>query len=152
MLDLLKTYPVIVTQTLAWGEMDAFAHINNVVYFRYFENARLEYFRQLGWPCETIPTGVGPILGSTQARFRLPLTYPDTIAIGGRIVDIQADRVIMRHAIASEKLNKIATEGESVIVTYDYGRKEKAVVPAELLRKILELEARVGNAPTRGGA
>ena len=47
--SLLAGYPVIVDLPVAWGEMDFYRHVNNVVYFRYFENARLEYFRRLGW-------------------------------------------------------------------------------------------------------
>ena len=47
--DLLAGFPVIVEQNVIWGEMDAYQHVNNVVYFRYFENARLEYIRRLDW-------------------------------------------------------------------------------------------------------
>jgi acyl-CoA thioester hydrolase len=147
MQELLGSYPVIVTQAVAWGEMDAYHHVNNVVYFRYFENARLAYFLAMGWDAAQMPAGVGPILASTQARFRLPLTYPDTIAIGARIEEIRADRLVLRHAIVSERLGKITTEGESVIVTFDYARGEKVVVPDELRRKVREIEGRVGNTP-----
>ena len=38
--ELLKGFPVIVQLPIAWGEMDAQMHVNNVVYFRYIENAR----------------------------------------------------------------------------------------------------------------
>ncbi len=145
MQELLKPYPVVVVQAVAWGEMDAYAHVNNVVYFRYFENARLAYFLELGWGASSRPVGVGPILASTQARFRLPLAYPDTIAIGARIAEIQTDRVVLRHAIASQSLGKIATEGESVIVIYDYARSQKVPVPEELRRRIAAIEARAGN-------
>src|SRR5205807_2006177 len=44
---LLAGFPVVVELPVNWGEMDAYRHVNNVVYFRYFENARLEYFRRL---------------------------------------------------------------------------------------------------------
>ena len=47
--SLLAGYPVVVEQAVFWGEMDSYRHVNNVVYFRYFESARLEYFRRLGW-------------------------------------------------------------------------------------------------------
>src|SRR5262249_44770182 len=46
---LLAALPVIVELPVVWGEMDAYRHVNNAVYFRYFESARLEYFRRLGW-------------------------------------------------------------------------------------------------------
>jgi acyl-CoA thioester hydrolase len=40
---LLAGFPVIVEQAVVWGDMDSYRHVNNTVYFRYFENARLEY-------------------------------------------------------------------------------------------------------------
>ena len=73
---LLPGFPVVVEQAVVWGDMDSYRHVNNVVYFRYFENARLEYFRRLDWFALEEQTGVGPILAATQARFRKPLTYP----------------------------------------------------------------------------
>src|SRR5262249_46610813 len=91
--ELLQGFPVIVTQAVVWGDMDSYRHVNNVVYFRYFENGRLEYFRRLGWFEFEEETGIGPILASTQARFRRPLTYPDTISIGTRVSVIDADRI-----------------------------------------------------------
>src|SRR5882762_8496958 len=99
--DLLSGFPVVVTQAVIWGEMDAYQHVNNVIYFRYFENARLEYFRRLDWFAFEEATGIGPILASTQARFRRPLTYPDTIAIGSRLLTLEADRFHLEHKIVS---------------------------------------------------
>src|ERR1700677_5351461 len=100
--ELLAGFPVIVQQNVIWGEMDAYQHVNNVVYFRYFENARLEYIARLDWFNFEKETGIGPILAATQARFRRPLTYPDTIAIGGRVTDVAADRLHMEHRIISK--------------------------------------------------
>src|SRR5947209_7378182 len=70
---LLAGFPVVVELPVNWGEMDAYRHVNNVVYFRYFENARLEYFRRLDWFAYEQQTGVGPILAATRATFRKPL-------------------------------------------------------------------------------
>jgi acyl-CoA thioester hydrolase len=138
--ELLAGFPVIVEQAVVWGEMDSYRHVNNVVYFRYFENARLEYFRRLDWTTLEKETGVGPILATTNAKFRKALSYPDTIWIGASIVSILDDRLIMRHRIVSQKLNALATEGEGTIVTYHYQRGEKALVPEELRRRITQLE------------
>jgi acyl-CoA thioester hydrolase len=139
--SLLSGYPVVVEQAVAWGEMDAYQHVNNVVYFRYFENSRLEYFRRLDWLAMQNDTGVGPILASTQARFRKPLTYPDTILIAARISEVGDDRLTMQHRIVSRRLGVVATEGEGIIVTFDYARGVKAPVPDELRRRIAALEA-----------
>lgn len=39
-----KQYPVIHQQDVAWGDMDAFGHVNNVMYHRYVESTRIKYF------------------------------------------------------------------------------------------------------------
>ncbi len=140
--DPLAGFPVIVEQNVVWGEMDAYQHVNNVVYFRYFENARLEYIRRLDWFTLEEATGVGPILAATQARFRRPLSYPDTITIGARLLNLEADRFVLEHKIASKSQGEIVTEGQGTIVTYDYRRGTKAPVPEELKRRILALEGK----------
>jgi acyl-CoA thioester hydrolase len=39
---------VVTKLDVVWGEMDSYAHVNNVVYFRYFENARIAYLDRVG--------------------------------------------------------------------------------------------------------
>ena len=139
--ELIKGFPVVVRQAVIWGEMDAYQHVNNVVYFRYFENARLEYFRRLGWFDFEKETGIGPILAATQARFRKPLTYPDTVSITARAREIGEDRFTMEHLVVSHRLEAATTEGQGTIVAYDYRANKKAGIPDELRRRIQELEA-----------
>jgi acyl-CoA thioester hydrolase len=137
----LAAYPAVVELPVVWGEMDSCRHVNNAVYFRYFESARLEYFRRLGWPEYERQTGVGPILQATSARFRRPLTYPDTIRVGARVTDVQEDRFTMEYRLVSRGLAAVAAEGTGTVVTYHYAQGAKTPVPEELRRRILELEA-----------
>jgi acyl-CoA thioester hydrolase len=147
--DLLAGYPVVVEFPVAWGEMDSFNHINNVYYFRYIENARLDYCYRLGFEMLEMKTGVGVILASVELRIRKPLTYPDTVRVGARITEVQADRFTMEHRIVSRQLAAVAAEGKGVIVTFDYGSGKKAPVPEEVRRRIAALEGRdVGTTPT----
>jgi len=146
---LLAGFPVIVDQAVVWGDMDSYEHVNNVVYFRYFENARLEYFRRLGWFEFEEQTGIGPILAATQARFRRPLTYPDTISIGAKVLSIGADRFQLAHLIVSHAQEAVTTEGQGTLVTFHYVRQEKVPVPEELRRRIEELEGRPGPLKTQ---
>ena len=62
---LLEGFPVIVEFPVAWGEMDALGHVNNIVYFRYFETARIAYFERVKLLELMEKTGIGPILAST---------------------------------------------------------------------------------------
>jgi acyl-CoA thioester hydrolase len=139
--ELYRTFPVIFTQAVQWGEMDSYRHVNNVAYFRYFENGRLEYVRRAGWFEIEAATGIGPILASTQARFRRALAYPDTIHIGTRLLELKEDRFTIEHRIISEALNDVATEGQGLIVAFHYASSKKMPLPAELVERIRALEA-----------
>ena len=44
---ILQECPLVIEVPVLWGEMDALQHVNNIVYFRYFENARMAYFEKL---------------------------------------------------------------------------------------------------------
>lgn len=143
--ELLAGYPVIVELPVVWGEMDSYRHVNNVVYFRYFESARLEYFRRLDWFEYEQQTGVGPILAATSARFRRPLTYPDTIWVAACVPALEADRFTMEYRLVSRKLAVVAAEGTGTIVAYHYAQGSKTPIPDELRRRIAELEATVKN-------
>ncbi|MCC6421263.1 MAG: acyl-CoA thioesterase [Gemmataceae bacterium] len=150
--ELLVGFPVVIQLPVQWGEMDSYRHVNNVVYFRYFESARLEYFRRLDWFEYERATGVGPILSATHARFRRPLNYPDTISVGARVASVGEDRFTLEHHIVSHTRRVLATEGQGTVVTYHHGEERKVPVPDELRRRIAELEATVGRAepPTAG--
>ena len=88
--EALREFPVVKAVPVQWGDMDAFAHVNNTVYLRWFESARLAYFERLA--VSTSNRGVAPILASVSCRFRAPVTYPDVVHAGARITDVAADR------------------------------------------------------------
>jgi acyl-CoA thioester hydrolase len=138
--ELLKTYPVVIEVPVAWGEMDALRHVNNIVYFRYFESARMAYFTRLRIWDYMNETGIGPILASTECRFRLPLVYPDTVSVGTRISGVEADRFVMKYVVVSHAHAKVAAEGEGLIVSYDYRALRKTTLPDEIKRRIEVLE------------
>ena len=137
---LLETYPVVIETPVAWGEMDSLQHVNNIVYFRYFESARMAYFERVGFWDYMRETGVGPILASTRCRFRLPLTYPDTVSVGARVPEIEGDRFVMKYVVVSHSHGRAAAEGEGLIVSYDYRGLAKAPLPEIIKERIKELE------------
>ncbi len=136
----LAGFPVVIDLDVAWGEMDSYAHVNNVVYFRYFENARIAYLDRVGWIASMRETGFGPILASTSARFRKPVTYPDHLQVGARVIDIQPDRVTFEFKLVSTKLNAVACEGQAVVVSYDYKTNAKAPIPDAIRKAVEDLE------------
>jgi acyl-CoA thioester hydrolase len=136
----LAGFPVRVEFDVPWGDMDSFRHVNNVVFFRYFENARIEYLRRIGWFDLMTATGLGPIVHSTQARFRKPLKYPDRVVAAARVITLEADRMTFEHRLVSGRLDDMAADGQAVVVCYDYRADRKAALPNELREAIDRLE------------
>jgi acyl-CoA thioester hydrolase len=116
-----------------WGEMDAFQHLNNTVFFRYFETGRSHFFSEM--MVERNLSGIGPILGSTSCKFVQPIEFPDTITVGTRLKSTGTTSFVLEHAIFSEKKG-LAAIGEAVIVMYDYNQKAKVALPDRIIELI----------------
>jgi acyl-CoA thioester hydrolase len=142
----LTGFPVVVELDVAWGDMDSFGHVNNVVFFRYFEAARIEYLARVGWFELMQATGIGPIVHSTQCRFRKPLAYPDRVAVGARAVAREPDRITLEHRLVSRRWDGPAADGQVVVVCFDYRAGKKAPLPEDLWERIDRLE-QVPNGP-----
>jgi acyl-CoA thioester hydrolase len=142
--EALATFPVVIDVPVAWGEMDAFQHVNNIVYFRYFESARIAYLAELDYLCEMEQRGMGPILAATNCTFKFPLAYPDRVWVGAKVIAIGDDRFTVRHLAVSQRHQRVAAEGEAVIVTFDYRGKRKIALPTALRQRIEEIERSAG--------
>ena len=140
MQEILKNYSLTIETPVAWGEMDAFQHVNNIVYFRYFESVRIAYLEKIGYLEFMKKTGVGPILASTKSKFKIPLVYPDRVTICSKVSSIDSDRFTMDYGVVSHKHQKIAAVGEGLIVSYDYKAARKAAIPEIIRERILKLE------------
>jgi acyl-CoA thioester hydrolase len=65
---------------MRWGDMDAMGHVNNTVYFRYMEQARIAWFDRL-MPERGARGGLGIVVVSSACNFRKPLAYPGTVEV-----------------------------------------------------------------------
>ncbi len=136
----INEYPVILDEKVVWGEMDAFQHVNNTVYFRYFESARMAYYERIGAIDYFKTNNVGPILASTSCNFRAPLTYPDNIKIAVKVDQVWEKRFNMQITIYSENLNRIAAAGDAMTVYVDYSTGKSCPIPDSILKSIDDLE------------
>lgn len=132
-----EEYPVAIDIPVAWGDMDAFGHVNNTIYFRYFETARIRCFAEIGYSDLMREEGLGPILAATDCRFRVPLEYPDTVTAGTYIGEIREDGFMMHYGLFSHRHQKLAADGTGRIVSFDYRAGRKAPLP-EAIRENLE--------------
>jgi len=67
------------TMPIRWGDMDAYGHVNNTVYFRYMEQARVEWIEALNVVVR--PGGEGPVIINASCTFLVPMTYPGEVEV-----------------------------------------------------------------------
>ena len=134
-MDPLQGWPFILECDVRWGDMDAYAHVNNTVYFRYFEDVRIQLLTATKLDRSDGP--IGGILADTRCRFKAPVTFPDRVRVGGAVSEIRDDRFRMAYRLVSTRLGRVAAEGDGLIVGYDYDKLAKAPLPA-YAREVLE--------------
>lgn len=134
-------FPVQVRFPVAYGDMGIANHVNNVYFFRYFENARVKYFDEVGISEMRKKTGRSALLAETKCKFLQPLEYPDNLVAGAKVRSVGQTSFVMEYLVVSEKVG-VAAIGEGVLVMYDYNTSQKISVPAEIRTAIQELEKR----------
>ncbi len=67
------------TFKVRWGDMDAMGHVNNTVYLRYLETARIDWLTSIG--CSPDPSGQGPVIVNAFCNFYKQLEYPDEVLL-----------------------------------------------------------------------
>ncbi|MEM6989358.1 MAG: thioesterase family protein [Myxococcota bacterium] len=122
---------------VAWGDMDAFGHVNNVVYLRWFESGRIAFFERVAIEHRDVANTHAPILARTSCNFVLPLTYPDTVQVHTALERIGTKSFTMTYRIHSRTLDQTAAQGDGTIVWYDYAAKSSAAIPDDLRARLL---------------
>jgi acyl-CoA thioester hydrolase len=143
--NLLAGFPVITAVPVQWGDQDAFGHVNNTIFLRWFEVGRIAYFEQLAILHDAGGRGLGPILASVTCNFRQQVTYPDRVWIGTRVARIGTSSMVVEHGIVSEHQGRSVADGTSIVVYFDYPASRPCPVPDELRRTIDALEATARN-------
>ncbi|MGH8801410.1 MAG: acyl-CoA thioesterase [Casimicrobiaceae bacterium] len=67
-------------QPMRWGDMDMLGHVNNTVYFRYMEQARIEWTYALARG-RAYQDGHGPVIVNASCTFRESLVYPGEVEV-----------------------------------------------------------------------
>jgi acyl-CoA thioester hydrolase len=141
--ELLLTYKTIIILPIQWGDMDAANHVNNVMYARYSESARIAYLEELekGKPLN-FSTDIGPILAELNIQYKIPLAYPDIMYLGTKVIALPDEySYVMETIIISKFHQKTACKITARMVSYDYSKKQKAPIPDWMRKKIEEKEA-----------
>ena len=102
-----------------WGDMDAAGHVNNTLYFRYMEDARIAWFQHLGMLDPN--AAAQPILARVECDFKKPVTFPGDVIT--RLVVTRVGRSSVDHdveIVLADHPGQVVATGKSVVVWLDY--------------------------------
>ena len=139
----LAHYPIIHQQPIHWGEMDAFNHLNNVVYYRYAESARIGYLKALGMFDGNMVT----VLAQSSCQYLRPVIFPDTLLLGVRCQRLGTTSIVIEYSYYSMAQAAIVATAEAVIVRLESNGQDKKPWTNEERERLLALEATFGHIP-----
>ena len=117
------------TVQLRWGDMDAMGHINNTLYFRYMEIARLEWIFSTG--ASTDLNGEGPVIVNAFCNFLRQLEYPGDVRITVYVAEPGRSSLDSYHTIErTDEPGVLYAEGGAKIVWTDFKSRKSAPLPA----------------------
>jgi acyl-CoA thioester hydrolase len=138
----LEEFPLIVSYPVHWGDQDALSHVNNLIYLRWAESARIAYLARTGAWDGSAEVARGPILANISCDYRRPVTFPDTVYVGTRIAALGNSSFKMVHRIVSGNHRAVAAEVDSTLVWLDYTTGKPLPLPSELRRAMEEFEGK----------
>lgn len=116
------------TMPIRWSDMDALGHVNNAMYFRYFEMTRMEWWNSLGEG--TLGTSaIGMVVADGHCEYLVPIKYPSiiTVSMSGGVPGRSSFNSY--YAIHTED-GKLCTRGSARVVWYDNDLEKSTPLPA----------------------
>lgn len=114
---------------IRWADIDALQHVNNAVYLSYFEQARIDYFREVVvWNWDEL----GMILASNTVHYHKPLFARDQAWVKMRTSRLGNKSFEMEYLVVRKQGDgeEIITSASAVMVAYDYRADQTIPLPA----------------------
>lgn len=127
----LADYPHRQPITTRWMDNDAYGHVNNVVYYSFFDTVVNGYLIGRG----ALDIEKSPVIGlvvETACQYFAPLTYPETVTAGLRVAHLGRSSVRYEIALFGEGSDVAAAQGHFVHVYVDRATRRPVELPAKL--------------------
>ena len=119
-----------------WGDMDAYRHVNNTVYFRFLEQARCEWLEQVGVRVRP-DEAVGPVIINASCTFLIPVNYPSTVVVKMYVGEPGRSSVMTWYELFVEGDERLYAEGAAKTVWMDMRTGKSAPIP-DFIRALFE--------------
>lgn len=134
--DTRALYAHLTTIDTRWMDNDAYGHVNNVVYYSYFDTAVTRWLIERGLLDITGSAAIGLVV-ETQCRYASPLTFPDRVTAGLRVVHVGRSSVRYELALFRNDDESAAAMGHFVHVYVDRASRTPVAIP-DAVRHALE--------------
>ncbi len=135
-----EAYRFSVPVDVRFGDIDAMGHVNNAIFFSYFEQSRIQYMLNLGLPTVSA-NKLNFILAEVSCQFKVPILYENKLEVKTRVERMGNSSITMTHQIEDKATRKVMATGRSVAVVYDYELNQSAPIPIEWRAAIEKFEA-----------
>ena len=135
-----------------WGDMDAYAHVNNAAFFTYFEEARLAYFEAIQVFEHAEAPSHKPILATATINYRRQVAHPADLLCGLRAVKLGYTSFTLEHFLIREGPEELIADGSSVVVLADYDTGRPVPLPDGLRKAIAALDGPEDNRTAATGS
>ncbi len=134
----MQDFPVKTQLEVRWRDTDAIGHVNNAVYFSYFEMGRLRYHELVYGGLEK--SSMNFILASAACDFLLPLHVGDRVEVGIRVEAVGKTSFDYGYEVRRVADGALAARGRSTQVFFDYAKNEKCPPPEGWLARVEEIQ------------
>lgn len=121
------------TLRIDWSELDVFGHVNNVMFMKYVQAARLQYVEEIGLMELYRSAHTGFMVAETTCQFKKPLHFPGMVNLHTKQRSIGNTSFVLEHHITNERNETVAIATDALVV-YDFTKHEKCLIP-EAIRK-----------------
>jgi acyl-CoA thioester hydrolase len=113
---------------IRWGDMDAMGHVNNTIYFRYMEIARLDWFFGMGLPAD--PKGEGPVIVNAFCNFIRQFEFPGEVQVRTYVGAMGRTSFDTFHEmLRTDDPDTVYANGGATVVWVDFPKQKSVPMP-----------------------
>ena len=128
-------YPVWREIATRWADNDAYGHVNNTVYYEWFDSAVNAWMVEQGMLDIERGDPIGLVV-ETRCTYAAPLAFPQDVEIGLAVAELGRSSIRYRIGIFAEGIDSAAAEGEFVHVVVDRSTRRPVEIPADWRKKL----------------
>ena len=119
-------------EAVRFRDLDPMGHVNNAVFLTYIESARAAFLHHLG-AVQTLED-LAIIVARIEIDFRAPVRFGDEVEVSVRVSRFGEKSFDLEHELRVG--DTLAAEAKTVLVTYDYERREPVAIPEAWREKL----------------